>query len=106
MRASGTVFAARSIFHQGLLLNISNKLLISYPELSDFQNYCENLQISNIAGGLSIYDNQDLFSNLVVGVANKSQLIDTCRQELVELQPENLPFLRDYRIKFMDPRKW
>jgi aryl-alcohol dehydrogenase-like predicted oxidoreductase len=106
MQANGTIFIARSIFHQGVLLNINSKLLNRYPELLAFQNYCERSQLSVIAGSLSVYDNQDLFSNLVVGVASKSQLIDICQQDFVELSTEKLSPNHNYRSEFTDPRKW
>jgi aryl-alcohol dehydrogenase-like predicted oxidoreductase len=105
LRQQGVEFACRSIFHQGLLLNADSNLLLRFPELLEFEEFCDVKKISRVQGALSIYDSQNLFSHLVVGVQSAMQLqiiSDT------DIYKSDLSLLtrRNYRKDFIDPRIW
>lgn len=102
---SGTNFVARSIFHQGLLLNPQFKM--KFPELEDFFRFCKINNISYIHGALSVYDTQEMFQTIVVGVISSSQLEEIITTKLSTAQEIQFPERwKVYDSVFRDPRKW
>lgn len=106
LKSGGVKFQARSIFHQGLLLNPSHNIRERFPEIESFLKYCTASDTSFLQAALSIYDNQDLFSALLVGANNIEQLqeiVDTPNQisDILE-STSNLAF----SVGFSDPRIW
>ena len=106
LKFQGVEFQARSIFHQGLLLNPSQEIQAKFPEIASFFKYCATSNLNYIQAALSVFDNQDLFSSLLVGASDKDQL-----QEIVHTpilisnileKTSNLIF----STRFSDPRVW
>jgi aryl-alcohol dehydrogenase-like predicted oxidoreductase len=104
LREAGTKFVARSIFHQGLLLN--SQCRVRFPDLEDFFNFCKVNDFSYLRGAFSIYDTQDIFEAVVIGVASTSQLSEILNIEVTPGTGIELPELRLYDPNFTDPRKW
>ena len=106
LKSRGVVFQARSIFHQGLLLNPLRDIRERFPEIESFLQYCSTTNISFLQAALSVFDNQDLFSALLVGAKDVEQLqeiVDTPNQvsNILEIT-SNL----DFSVGFSDPRTW
>lgn len=104
LRESGTKFIARSIFHQGLLLNPQFRL--KFPELDDFFSFCKVNDFSYLRGAFSIYDTQEIFQAVVIGVTSTSQLSEILDIEDTQGTRFELPESRLYDSSFTDPRKW
>jgi aryl-alcohol dehydrogenase-like predicted oxidoreductase len=104
LREAGTKFVGRSIFHQGLLLN--PQFQAKFPDLADFFNFCKVNDFSYLRGAFSIYDTQDVFEAVVIGVANTSQLSEILNIEVTPCTGIELPESRLYDPNFKDPRKW
>ena len=104
LKASGTKFVARSIFHQGLLLNPQFK--VKFPELEDFITFCKINNFSHIHGALSVYDTQEMFQAIVVGVVSAAQLEEIITTEFSTRREVQFPDSRVYDSVFRDPRKW
>jgi aryl-alcohol dehydrogenase-like predicted oxidoreductase len=104
LKALGTKFVARSIFHQGLLLNPHFK--DKFPELEDFINFCKVNDFSYVQGAISVYDSQDLFQAIVIGVAGIAQLEEILATKISTSNDLVLPKSRRYSSDFTDPRKW
>ena len=104
LKASGTKFVARSIFHQGLLLNPQFK--VKFPELEDFITFCKINNFSHIHGALSVYDTQEMFQAVIVGVVSTSQLEEIITTEFSTRREVRFPDSRAYDSVFRDPRKW
>ena len=102
--AKGTKFVARSIFHQGLLLN--PHLSSDLPELLIFRDFCSENDYSYLQGALSIYDSQDLFTNLVIGITSSHQLSEILKQGKIVTPSKSLPVIDSVSNKFKDPRRW
>ena len=100
----GTTFVARSIFHQGLLLNpdLSSK----FPQLGLFNRYCRENHLSCLEGALSVYDTQGVFRSLTVGVANASQLGEILGVKNTVSSQLAIPDLQLTDLDFTDPRRW
>ena len=106
LMSTGVKFHARSIFNQGILLNLDNDIRSRFPELRDFELYCTSNNLSSIEGALSIFDNQDLFDSLVVGVSSASDLkaiINSRRFSISNLQ-NGWDYV--YKQEISDPRLW
>lgn len=103
---SGTIFSARSIFHQGTLLTQDSNLLVKYPAIQDFNSYCKSRGLSRLEGALSVYDSQKVFTKLIVGVDSEEKLLEivNCQENSFNQIPsfERESFNKD----FFDPRKW
>jgi hypothetical protein len=103
---NGVSFHARSIFHQGTLLNTETLKKIFLSETKSFEDYCESHGLTSLQGALSIFDSQVLFSKLIVGVANTNQLIEiSCSpvnfiKSMLDEVPTKLP------KELIDPREW
>lgn len=102
--AEGTQFVGRSIFHQGLLLN---------PELSSdlvatkiFVDFCSENNLSYLQGALSVYDSQNVFTSLTVGVASPNQLQEILNEGRIVKNLEVYPAINSVSLDFTDPRKW
>jgi aryl-alcohol dehydrogenase-like predicted oxidoreductase len=104
LREAGTKFVARSIFHQGLLLN--PQFQARFPDLEDFFNFCKVNDFSYLRGAFSIYDTQDIFEAVVIGVASTSQLSEILDIEVTLGTGIELSESRLYDPNFTDPRKW
>jgi len=105
LREQGVEFACRSIFHQGIMLSSDVKLLLQFPELREFEKFCELENVSRIQGALSVFDSQNLFTQLVVGVQSAAQLQVIVKTDLYK---SDLSLLtgKGYRREFIDPRIW
>lgn len=104
--SAGVEFHARSIFNQGLLLNISRHIESRFPELQEFKFYCASNQLNSLEGALSIFDNQDLFDFLVVGVSSASELNAIINSKRISIQNLQKGWDYIYREDISDPRKW
>ena len=100
----GTQFVARSIFHQGLLLN---------PELSSnlgatkiFVDFCTENSLSYLQGALSVYDSQNVFTSLTVGIAGPNQLQEILNEGRIVKNLEVYPEINTVSLDFTDPRRW
>lgn len=106
LKERGVIFQARSIFHQGILLNPTMELKERYPDLSYFLEYCKRNRSTYLEACFEIFDNQSIFSELVIGVADTVQLkqiLDTSlKKSSIYQELEGLEF----SSMFSDPRKW
>ena len=106
LKTEGVEFHARSIFHQGTLLNAS---LIDSDFRSDivkFEIFRNTFNLSNLEAALSVYDSQDVFTKLLVGVVKAEQLLEivSTKENIVDFD-----FIGNqsmYSENFADPRKW
>ena len=106
LQSLGVVFQARSIFHQGTLLN-QESISGTFPdELGLFTEYCLKNSLSYLEGALSVYDDQNLFTSLVVGVASKDQLREITQTRVVHGALSVAGQKSDFPIKLTDPRLW
>ena len=106
LQSLGVVFQARSIFHQGTLLNLSS-ISASFPEETGmFTEYCSKNSLSHLEGALSVYDKQNLFTSLVVGVASGDQLKEITQTRVVHGTLSAPGQKSDFPIKLTDPRLW
>jgi hypothetical protein len=103
---SGVEFHARSIFNQGLLMNTNDHTQSRFPELQDFKSYCANNQLNSLEGALSIFDNQDLFEFLVVGVSSTSDLNAIINSKKKSIQNLQNGWDYTYSQDISDPRTW
>lgn len=104
LATSGTKFVARSIFHQGLLLN---PLLSSNSKaIRIFEAFCSEKKLSYLQGALSIYDSQDVFTSLTIGIADPSQLHEIVEEGRIVKDLELYPAIDSVSLEFTDPRRW
>ena len=102
----GVAFHARSIFHQGTLLNTRTLPSNFKTEAKNYEEYCKEHGLTSLQGALSIFDSQDLFKNLVIGVSNANQLSEiiqspvTFINSMLDEVPTGLP------KQLIDPRLW
>jgi len=106
LSSGGVKFQARSIFHQGLLLNPSQEIKNRFPEIESFFEYCATNNLSFLQAALNVFDNQNLFSSLLIGTMDIHQL-----QEIVDapILASNILEVASYLIfstDFSDPRRW
>jgi hypothetical protein len=106
LKSLGVRFVARSIFHQGTLLNPGSLPDMFASERGEFQTFCIENNYSYLQGALSIFDSQSIFTKLVIGVANPKQLT-----EIVDCDERpNRSAISKIPIKFSrqlaDPRRW
>lgn len=103
---NGVDFHARSIFHQGTLLNVESlpKKFINFSK--EFNQFCENHGITELQGSLAVFDSQELFTNLVIGVSDANQLREIIQtptkyiDSILNETPKGVP------SELIDPRKW
>ena len=106
LQSTGVVFQARSIFHQGTLLNPAS-ISESFPEeVEMFTKYCSENSLSYLEGALSVYDTQHLFTSLVVGVASDDQLREITRTKLIHVPVAPSWQKREFHRRLTDPRLW
>ena len=102
----GVAFHARSIFHQGTLLNTRTLPSNFKTETKNYEEYCKEHGLTSLQGALSIFDSQDLFKNLVIGVSNANQLGEIIQSPVTSINsmldevPTSLP------KQLIDPRLW
>lgn len=102
----GVIFHARSIFHQGTLLNTRTLPSNFKTETNNYEEYCKEHGLTSLQGALSIFDSQDLFKNLVIGVSNANQLGEIIQSPVTSINsmldevPTGLP------KQLIDPRLW
>jgi len=106
LNSEGVEFQARSIFHQGLLLNPSQNILMKFPEMKSFIEFCSSRGISYLEAALSIFDSQELFGSALVGAINRMQI-----QEIVSTPIQSTNVLvstsgLNFSKEFSDPRNW
>jgi hypothetical protein len=105
--SAGVKMQARSIFLQGLLLD--NHEIIENPffkELEEFNEYVKGKSTTHFEAAIGVYDNQNVFTSLVVGFLSSRHV-----KQLYDLESRKsdvLDFLTLKGIKpgFADPRKW
>jgi aryl-alcohol dehydrogenase-like predicted oxidoreductase len=105
--SAGVKMQARSIFLQGLLLD--NHEIIENPffkELEAFNEYVKGKSTTHFEAAIGVYDNQNVFTSLVVGFLSSRHV-----KQLYDLESRKsdvLDFLTLKGIKpgFADPRKW
>jgi len=103
---NGVAFHARSIFHQGTLLNTKTLPSNFKTETKNYEEYCKEHGLTSLQGALSIFDSQDLFKNLVIGVSNANQLGEIIQSPVTSINsmldevPTGLP------KQLIDPRLW
>lgn len=106
LAGSGIAFHARSIFHQGTLLNLSTLPAKFLSEVKMYEEFCENHGLTGLQGALSIFDSQNLFTKLIVGVSSMNQL-----QEIVQCPVTSINSILDeiplgIPKELLDPRLW
>jgi hypothetical protein len=103
---NGVAFHARSIFHQGTLLNTKTLPSNFKTEIKNYDEYCKEHGLTSLQGALSIFDSQNLFKNLVIGVSNAKQLGEIIQSPVTSINsmldevPTGLP------KQLTDPRLW
>ncbi len=104
LASEGTKFMARSIFHQGVLLN--PHLLGELPDLAIFKKFCSENNFSNLQGAISMYDSQSLFTSLAIGITNVHELNEILCERLNACDLESFPTISAVNPDFKDPRRW
>ncbi len=106
LQSMGIEFQARSIFHQGTLLNPA-LIFDKFPEqFRLFTQYCSENSLSNLEGALSVYDQQRLFTSLVVGIASEVQLKEIIQTRLVTSTCVGSWQKSVFPRELTDPRLW
>jgi len=106
LKSRGVRFVARSIFHQGTLLN-PNALPNNFDkEKKVYKDFCKKNTLSYLQAALSIFDAQSTFTKLVIGVSDSSQLSEIigCRTEFDSTLLTQTP--SKVSRELADPRKW
>lgn len=106
LKSRGVRFVARSIFHQGTLLN-PNALPNKFDkEIKIYEDFCRKNALSYLQAALSIFDAQSIFTKLVIGVRDSGQLseIVSCRTDFDNNLLAELP--SKVSRELADPRKW
>ena len=106
LKALGITFQARSLFHQGVLLNINPRLIHKYKDLIVFIEYCNLNEISPLEACLNVFDNQNLFTELVIGVNNMNQLKRIFETPIILSDINAFAYKFDFDKNFTDPRNW
>jgi diketogulonate reductase-like aldo/keto reductase len=106
LSSNGVEFHARSIFNQGVLLNVDQLTLTQFPELKDFDIFCQELNFDHLAGALSVFDNQDVFTSLVVGVSDSTKLQNIIDCPIATIPEGVFDWNHIYAGAISDPRKW
>ena len=106
LKTEGVEFHARSIFHQGTLLNTSSVDSDFRADIVKFEIFCNTFNFSNMEAALSVYDSQDIFTKLLVGVVKAEQLLEIVdtKENIVDFD-----FIDNQSMNsenFSDPRKW
>ena len=104
LASEGTKFMARSIFHQGVLLN--PHLLEELPDLAIFKKFCSENNFSNLQGAISMYDSQSLFTSLAIGITNVHELNEILCERLNACDLQSFPTISAVNPDFKDPRRW
>jgi aryl-alcohol dehydrogenase-like predicted oxidoreductase len=104
LASEGTKFMARSIFHQGVLLN--PHLFEELPDLAIFKKFCTENNFSNLQGAISIYDSQSLFTSLTIGITNAHELNEILCEPINACDLESFPTISAVNPDFKDPRRW
>ncbi len=106
LRELGLEFHARGIFHQGTLLNTSRASEIFPSEFAKFEEFCVKNSFSKIQAALSVYDTQEIFSRLVIGVNSDEELSSILNTPIVfRATSIHLLELPNDQI-LVDPRRW
>jgi aryl-alcohol dehydrogenase-like predicted oxidoreductase len=103
---NGVTFHARSIFHQGTLLNIRTLPLNFKTETKNYEEYCKEHGLTSLQGALSIFDSQDLFKNLVIGVSNANQLGEIIQSPVTSINSMLDEVPTGLSKQLIDPRLW
>lgn len=106
MKNFGTEFHARSIFHQGLLLQPSLWPPKFSSYLLQFKNYCTEVQYSNLQAALSVFDSQSDFTRLVIGVNTKNNLLEIADCPVSSQKVDFSRIKAEFPLEFIDPRLW
>jgi aryl-alcohol dehydrogenase-like predicted oxidoreductase len=102
----GVEFQARSIFNQGVLLNPNSKTNSAFPELQDFVAFCRLNALSLLEGSISIFQSQELFSKLIVGVISEAHVRELV-SSINKLNITDVSLIRrSWDSPIADPRKW
>jgi len=102
----GVKFVARSIFHQGTLLNPGSLPEVFTLERDEYQKFCTENNYSYLQAALSIFDSQSIFTKLVIGVANPKQLTEImdCDERPNRQAISKIPI--KFSRQLVDPRRW
>ncbi len=106
LKERGTEFHARSIFNQGTLIRHTNLPPIFYHELLKFKEFSERYKLSYLQSALSIFDEQDIFSKLVIGVNSVQELSEIINCPIINNKIDLLSIVSDVSSEVMDPRRW
>ncbi len=103
---NGVSFHARSIFHQGTLLNTKTLPPRFHAETKNYEEYCKEHGLTFLQGALAVFDSQDVFRNLVVGVSNAIQLHEITQSpvKVIDSMLDNVP--AGLPKDLTDPRRW
>jgi len=106
MKEHGTEFHARSIFHQGTLINHSNLPHHFKKEILKFKMFSKQFKLSYLQGALSIFDSQEIFSKLVVGINTREELFEIINCPVSNSKVNLSSIEASTSTKFKDPRTW
>ncbi len=106
LKRLGVTFVARSVFHQGTLLNPSVLPEIFEAEKDIFESFCIKNDYSYLQAALSIFDAQDVFTKLVIGVADSKQLAEIVNCEVKSNGSVRSEIPSHFARQLADPRKW
>jgi aryl-alcohol dehydrogenase-like predicted oxidoreductase len=106
LKNQGVIFVARSIFHQGTLLNPDALPTEFTAFIDEFEDFCARHNYSHLQAALSVFDTQSVFSKLVIGVAecNQFEQIVKCEFEAPKSLQAEIPL--HFPDQLSDPRQW
>jgi len=104
--SEGVIFVARSIFHQGTLLNLDTLPADFAPFVDEYKDFCARHNFSHLQAALSVYDTQATFSKLVIGVAESYQLEQIVKCEAVYNESLQAEIPLHFPKQLADPRQW
>ena len=106
LRKVGLEFHARGIFHQGTLLNPSRASEIFPKDFARFAEFCEKNNFSKIQAALAVFDMQEIFSSLVIGVNSEEQLSSILDTPVADRVTSSHLLDFPYDQVLVDPRRW
>jgi aryl-alcohol dehydrogenase-like predicted oxidoreductase len=104
---AGVKMQARSIFLQGLLLD-NNEIIRNpfFKQLEEFNKYVKHKDTTHFEAALEVYDNQNIFTSLVVGFLRSVHVKQIYDLELRKSDVLDYLKLNGTKPEFADPRKW
>jgi aryl-alcohol dehydrogenase-like predicted oxidoreductase len=107
LRNRGVSIQARSIFLQGVMLDVNHAASHSnHPHVRRFHEHCDSWSMTPTAAGVNFIKSLEWVDEVVVGVANAAQLQEFARAWEADGIKADWVALASEDIDLLDPRRW